>query len=207
MRPPSSDASFRTASFSGTTSTKPASTVVAEIQGHDLSASGTFLRRQEESRADVADDAPVVVEVRNQCARRPVGACQIDDGRRAAARAGRRVDGGIATVVGHAGHMHQMRLLRCRIDGPIVALRGVQRMEEDSVSGHTGLLRRSLRRLGEARIEEARSVLRPGNRGEPRPGDLVVENFAGLDVEHADRAPVRPAVLHCEGEVPAVLGG
>lgn len=102
----------------------------AEVDRHDLAALGVLQRNEDEPGADVSDNGPKIVDTRNERARWPPRTLQVDDGRRAASGTRRRIHGCITSVLGHAGHVHQIRLIGGRMDKPVLALRRTHRTED-----------------------------------------------------------------------------
>lgn len=106
----------------------------------------------------------------------------------------------VPAVVGHASHVHQVRLLGRGMDESIRLLRRAQRMEVDGMTVHARLWRRALPRLGKARIEKARPVLRPAVGVDQHP-IRPAHALAGDE----ERLIVKPGVAREEVAIPPLL--
>ncbi len=98
-----------------------------------------------------------------------------------------------------------MRAIRRGMDEPVVGLRRSQPVDIHRVIGDAGMRGSAQFGLRVAGVEEAGSVLRPGDVTEARPLDLVAQKLARIDVEHPDLTPIGATALHAIGDVRAVM--
>ena len=160
-----------------------------------------------EERAAIAEIVPVILHASHQRARRRIGAGEIDQGDRIArVRPFGRSHDQPASVIRHLGAVVPARMIGGREDQPVLGLGSAEPMEIDRLV-LVQLLKGMRAGLRKARIEEARSVLRPVEIGEFDPADLVARRLPGRHVEHAHRAPVGAAVLDRIEEMAPVLRG
>ena len=158
-----------------------------------------------EIAADIAREGPLVLQPLEDRARRELGRGEIDHGDLVAiVGALMRRDDEPFAVVGHDRTMAHLWPVGGGIDQRVGALRRAELMEIDLLVLVERLELGALGGCGEARIIEARSILRPRQARELDPVDLVAD-AAARDVEDLYGTPVGAAVLHRIEQLAAVL--
>ena len=178
-----------------------------DIGGDDALARRAIVGAPVEDRAAIAEIVPVILHAGDDPARRAVRHGEVDQGD-LVARVGAlgRADDQPAPVLRDFAHCCcSAGWSGRREDQPVGALRRAEPVEIDGLI-LVQLLELLLAGLREARVEEARAVLRPIEVGEFDPAHLVAGRPAGGDVEHAHGAPVGAAVLDRIEQMAAVLG-
>ncbi len=155
--------------------------------------------------ANAVNQAPFVLEQRDERAHRPIALAQRHDAHRIAlfaAGAGR--DDHPALIVSDGGSVIEARVIRRGIDQFVRRLVGADLVIPHRLVGTDRLKRLTRLGRGEARIDHA-AASRPCQRRKLHMFQRFGQDGAGGDIEEFDGAPIRSAVLNGIGKARAVL--